>query len=351
MAVTLPLLAAVALVAPAPSSAADRAAPRGAIGVALPELHKVVGDVAAGLKLKVATTSVLSQLPNNDLAWVPVSSCLSTAINSASGTPCVLGDLSAPVTVAVYGDSSADEWALYIGALGTADHFRVVVYVHAACPIGNLVVKTAGSSPDPTCTTFRATVLADLAAMRPAPSLVVASELRLSNYETSSGGPVTNAAWSAAFTSTLKVIEADGLAVVALHGVAVANENPGVCISSNPKNLSACTTPTKKDDPGKYDAATAAGAAGAAAGGIDLHPLFCASGGCPAVSDGSVTHSGPNHVTERYAADVQAALGELLGCAVVQKFTNAAKATAVFSDLNGKKPTASYLAACKSLSH
>ena len=88
-----------------------------------------------------------------------------------------------------------------------------------------------------------------------------------------------------------------------------------------------------------------------ALGGIDLHPLFCTSGGCPAVSDGAVTHSGPNHVTERYAADVEAALGELLGCEVAQKFTNSTKATAVFADLNGAKPKAAYLTACKALSH
>jgi hypothetical protein len=347
----LPLLLAVAVAGPMPSGAAVRVAPRASIPLSLPALHKVAGYVAAGLKLKVATSGVISQLQNNDLAWVPISSCLATAINSANGTPCVLGDATAPSTVVVLGDSSADEWALYVGALGTADHFRVVVYVHAACPIGNIVVETAGSSPDPTCTTFRSTVLTDLAAMRPAPSLVVASELRLSNYETSSGGTVTNAAWSAALTTTLKEIEADGLAVVALHGVPVVTENPAACIASNPKNLTACTTPLKKDDPGTYDAATASGASGAGAGGIDLHPLFCTSGGCPAVSDGAVTHSGPNHVTERYAADVEAALGELLGCEVAQKFTNSTKATAVFADLNGAKPKAAYLTACKALSH
>lgn len=348
---TLLLLAAAVVAGPVSSGAADRAAPRGTIPLSLPALHKFAGYVAAGLKLKVATKGVIAQLANNDLAWVPISSCLTTAIDSADGTPCVLGDMTASTTVAVYGDSSADEWALYVGALGTADHFRVVVYVHAACPIGDIVVETPGTSPDPTCATFRSTVLSDLAAMRPAPSLVVTSELRLSNYETSSGGTVSNAAWSAALTATLKEIQADDLAVVALHGVPIVTEDPAECIASNPNKLSACTTPLKKDDPGNYDAATASGAAGADAGGIDLLPLFCTSAGCPAVSDGAVTHAGPNHVTERYAADVVAALAELLGCEAAQKFTNSTKATAVFADLNGTRPKASYLSACKALSH
>lgn len=344
-------LVVAALTGPAPSGAAESTVPHGTIPSSLPALHKVAGYVEAGLKLKVASSSVLAQLQNNDIAWVPDSTCLSTAINSGNGTPCVLGDTTAPTTVAVYGDSSADEWALYVGELGTADHFKVVVYVHAACPIGDIVVETAGSSPDPTCTTFRSTVLADLAAMRPAPSLVIASELRLSNYETSSGGALSNAAWSAALTTTLKQIEADGLAVVALHGVPVVTESPAECIASNAKKLTACTTPLKKDNPGSYDTATSSGATGADAGGVDLHPLFCTSAGCPAVADGSVTHSGPNHVTERYAAQVMAGIGELLGCEVAQKFKNSTKAAAVFADLNGAKPKTAYLAACKALSH
>lgn len=326
------------------SSAAQRAH-----GSALPGLHAVTGWLSAGLKLKVAPPSALSHLSENALAWIPDSSCLATAIDSDDGTPCVLGDASASSTVVLFGDSSADEWALDLGSLGAEDHFRVVAYLHAACPVGEVTVEIAGHTPDPTCATFRTTVLSDLAGMRPAPVLVVVSQLRLSNYVTSTGQTLSDAKWSSALAATLDALEADGLAVASLHGVPVATQDPGVCLTANPKRVSACTTPLKKADPGGYDAATKKGATVADAGDVDLQPLLCTTKGCPAVSDGQVTHSGDNHVTEAYSAKVVLGFGELLGCLVARSFTHRQAAAAVLDSLLGGKPSAATLAACRAL--
>jgi SGNH domain (fused to AT3 domains) len=318
----------------------------------LPSLHQVAGWLASGLKDNAATLSIDSQLSGNEYAWIPTSACLATAINSTNATPCVLGDTASPTTVVLVGDSSADQWALDLASMGSAHGFRVIVYVHAACPVGAITVERAGQSPDPRCATFRSLMLSDLASMRPVPALVVVSELRLSNYRSSSGAAIPNATWSAAFASTLEEIEGDGVPVIALHGVPVTTTNdPAACIAAYQGAMTKCTTRLKAADPFGYDQATDTGALAAHAAGVDVTPLFCTTASCPVVAKGDVTHSGDNHVTERYAAAVRHALTELVGCAITQSFALRADAAGILRSLLGGSPPAAVLSACRALQH
>ncbi len=305
--------------------------------------------MAAGARVKVLPTPLVAQLRGDDEAWIPTSTCLATAIDAPTATPCVLGDVHATTTVVAYGDSSANQWALDVAALGTADRFRVVVYVRAACPVGAVTVEVAGQHVDPGCAAFRTAVLADVAAMRPAPGLVVTSELRLSNYLTATGGSVTDASWSSGLTTTLDALEHDGLAVVELHGVPVEHFDPGSCLSAYPSDVQRCSTSPKASDPGRYDAATRAGTLAAHAGSVDLAPLFCTSTACPDVADDELTHAGDNHVDEAYASPLTAALGELLGCVTTQRLANRTAAAKVLAALDGASPSASFRRACASL--
>ncbi len=345
----LALLCALVLALSGAGVAGAATAPRAA--PPLPALHEVAGWVASGLKEKAATASIVSQLSANEYGWIPESQCLTDAIGSTNATPCVLGDAASPTTVVLLGDSSADQWALDLGWMGTKDGFRVVVYVHAACPVGAITIELEGQSPDSRCATFQSLSLSDLAAMRPAPALVVVSELRLANYRTSSGAWVTDEAWSSALTTTLEAIEGDGDPVAVLHGVPVTSTaNPAGCIAAYPKAMTRCTTRRKDADPYGFDQATLAGTLAADAAGVDVAPLFCSTAACPVVSKDDITHAGDNHATERYAAAVRAGLAELIGCSVTQSFSHRAAATTVLRSLLGGSPSAAVLAACRALS-
>ena len=316
----------------------------------LPGLQAVAGDVTAGTTLEDASAQVNAQLSGDDYAWIPQSSCLTTAIRSNDATPCVLGDTTAASTIVLYGDSSADQWALDLDTLGTEHHFRVVVYVHAACPVGSLTVKLYGQGVDPTCAAFRALVLKDLEAMHPSPALVVVSELRLANYVTAKGKVVTDAAWSKALTTTLETIEKkDGDAVAVLHGVPVTRTDPGQCVAAHPSAMSQCLTKRSAADPGGYDAATWSGAHHADAAGVNVVPLFCTTTLCPVVAANDLTHAGDNHVTEAYAAVAGEALGELLGCATDQAYAHSSRAAVIKVDLLGAHPSAGLVRACRAL--
>jgi hypothetical protein len=331
----------------APVQASTATGPR--VASPLPALHTVRGWVAAGLTDTMVTPDVAQQLSGNAYAWIPKSQCLTTAIDSANATPCVLGDVAAATTVVLVGDSSADQWALDLGSLGSADGFRLVVYVHSACPVGAVAVALYGEHPDPSCPAFRALVLADLAAMHPRPVLVLASELRLSNYVSATGGRLSDASWSKGLTRTLDTLEGDGLGVAVLHGVPVTATDPASCIAANPAALTRCTVQRDHADPGGYDEATWAGAHAARAAVVNVSPLFCTTTACPAVVDGDVTHSGDNHVTERYAAAVTPALAELVGCTVAQSFAHRAGAAPVLRRLLGTTASTRVLRACRAL--
>lgn len=345
----LATLVTTAVAVPGGPVAAGSPGPHAPVPSALPKLRTVAGWVAAGLKLKAASTQVRAQLRDDDYAWFPDSSCLNAAADSSDAKPCILGDSSSTTTLVLFGDSSAEEWALDTGALGKADHFRVVVYLHVECPVGDIDVKLPDKSPNKSCPVFRSDVLAKLASMRPAPALVLVSELRLDGYETLSGKSVTNAAWSSALSVTLGQIEGDGLAVASLHGVPTDDVDPAQCIAANLEKLAACEIKVGDEDVGGWDAATRDGALAAHAASIDLHPLFCAASACPVVADGAITHSGENHVTERYSKDVLGAFGEILGCITTQTFTNDAAAAPILEDLDGPAPSHALLEACAGL--
>jgi len=331
---------------PAPASGGV-VAPRGTS--ALPALSTVDALVAAGLQVNVVTPAVASQLSGNAYAWIPDSQCLTNAIDSSNATPCVLGDTAATTTVVLLGDSSADEWALDLGSLASTAGFRLVVYVHSACPVGAVDVALYGEHPDPSCPVFRSLVLADLAGMQPAPALVLVSELRLSNYVVAGGGRLSNASWSKGLTRTLDQIEADGIPVALLHGVPVTPLDPAACIAANPNDVANCGVQRKSADPGGYNQATWAGAHAAHAAGVSVTPLFCTSVACPIVVSDDVTHSGVNHVAERYAATLTDALGELVGCAGTQTFAHHARAARVLKRLLGGATSVSATRACRAL--
>jgi SGNH domain-containing protein len=315
----------------------------------LPALHALGAAIAVGLTDNVATPPISSQLSGNAYAWIPKSQCLTTAIESTNATPCVLGDTSATTTVVLLGDSSADEWALDLGALATTAGFRLVVYVHSACPVGAVTVALYGEHPDPSCPAFRSLVLADLAGMHPAPVLVLASELRLSNYVSASGGRLSNTVWTKALTKSLDRIEGDGIPVAVVHGVPITPFDPAGCIAAYPTDMTHCVVLRKAGDPGGYDRATLAGARAAHAAGVDVAPLFCTTTACPVVVSDDVTHSGDNHVTELYAATTTAALAELIGCTLTQSFSHRAAAHHVLGSLLGGTPSAAVLRACRAL--
>lgn len=345
----LTALVATSVALPGGSVAAQTADPHTSVPSALPKLRAVADWVDEGLKLQAASSGVRAQLRDDGYAWFPNNSCLNAAGSSTDAKPCVLGDTSSPTTLVLYGDSSAEEWALDADALGRADHFRVVVYVHSECPVGDIDVKLQNQSPDKDCPVFRSDVLAKLASMHPAPALVVVSELRLEGYETLSGKNVTNAAWSSALADTLRQIDSDGLAVASLHGVPVDGIDPSQCIAANLNKLAACEIKVSREDVGGWDGATRDGALTAHAASINLHPLFCGTSACPVVVDGAITHSGENHVTERYSKDVLDAVAELLGCIASQTFTNDAVAAPILADLNGATPSNAFLKACAGL--
>jgi hypothetical protein len=129
----------------------------------------------------------------------------------------------------------------------------------------------------------------------------------------------------------------------------VSAVDPASCIAAHPTAMTRCAIASKHADPSGYDRATWAGADAAHAAGVNVWPLFCTTVTCPAVVRGDVTHSGVSHVTERYAAHVRAALGELLGCAGTQSFAHRAAATTLLASLLGPSPSAATKRACAQL--
>ena len=237
----------------------------------LPALHRVAGWVAAGLKEKAATPAIDAQLPGNAVRGGSRQNQLPDDRDRVDGRHAVRARVtpSAAATVVLLGDSSADQWALDLGTIGAAHDFRVVVYVHAACPVGRHHRRARRAEPRPALRDVphpRARRPRRDAARPGAPRRRRAPPVQLQARQ--AGRRSRTRTGPRRSTATLADLRGRRQPVLSLHGVPVTTNDPAACIAAYPDHDDAVHDEALKDvDPSGYDAATWAGAHAAGAAG------------------------------------------------------------------------------------
>ncbi|MFJ3407422.1 acyltransferase family protein [Promicromonospora sp. NPDC090134] len=221
-------------------------------------------------------------------------------------TPCEFGATEDPAaTVAVVGDSHAAMFTEPILQVATERNWRVVTYLHSACPYS--ADSRNGASPEiDACNAANAQTRAELREL--APDLVVTTFQESYSLAARDGEEHSGAAGLAEVWNELTD---RGSQVVVLRDTPHAREDVIECVTENYSDPTQCDQP-RSDALGGRD--TVPGALEEAPGvkSVDVLDYFCDEETCPAVIGNVLVYRDPNHVTRTYMTELTDRLREAL---------------------------------------
>ena len=288
------------------------------------DTNEVLTQVAAAAHITTLPKPLepsLTEAPNDWAAWNGnlYTPCANTApINAYSETLCAMGDTSSRQDMIVYGDSHTIMWLPAYNAIAKAEHLRLFVLVKYFCPATLVtVVDPPGSGsiggPYDTCISWHDWVIAVINSLKP--SLVVVSQDSL--YQTPANakgvsGYFTPKVWQASVTHLFNAMKIPDQDKVFLGNIPMLAQSGPACLSKNPHNVQACSSPASKSAQLFLNSAEEAGTKAAGARYITTTPWFCTAT-CTAVVKNYVVYLDQFHVTGTYAKYLTNAMAESLG--------------------------------------
>ncbi|GGM27462.1 acyltransferase family protein [Promicromonospora citrea] len=227
------------------------------------------------------------------------------AAQRATVTPrCEFGVTDDPAaTVAVVGDSHAAMFTEPVTRVATERGWRVVTYLHSACPYS--AGSRVGDSPEvDACNAANARTRAELREL--APDVVVTAYQE--SYSLARYGEEGPAAGLAEVWNELADL---GAQVVVLRDTPHAREDVIECVTENYTDPAQCDQPREDALAGRRTVPAALEAAPRATSG-DVLDLFCDETTCPAVIGNVLVYRDPNHVTRTYMDQVTDRVREIL---------------------------------------
>jgi len=260
---------------------------------------KVVADaIAAGTKLAKLPQNLTPSLEGavNNTSFT-TSACLMGEFTTspAPNKRCTFGDLNSSRTMAVVGDSHANQWTPAIDAFGKADHWKIVLYAMAACPAGvyPYFIDPQTNRVYTNCNEWRNGVFARIKALKPR-VVLIASELR--TLDIAPGGMV----------QAIRNYQESGALVIYLEDTPSPERDGSVpdCLAEHPNDVQACSlsrqNPTTRLNTFIQRRIESAAAKRAGATLIDPASWFCTATTCPPVINNIVVYMDGSHVTATY---------------------------------------------------
>ncbi|WP_236147608.1 acyltransferase family protein [Mycolicibacterium sp. CH28] len=285
-----------------------------------------LADAIAGIAAAVAASAQRHDVPSNltpplddavaDKPSVFVNGCVRSWLDT--GVPeCASGDVAAPTTVALVGDSHAAMWQPALEDTARQQHWRLETMAKITCPIQGAEITSPYLGREYTeCRTWRAQVFARLRAERP--KLIVVSMAR--RYGADFGFTTYDRGWLDSLKAlVIQLRSTTGARVLVLGPVPDPHSAVPVCLSAHLTDTRACTParPVAMDPTG-----IAAERAAVHTGGgqyADLSPLFCTDAVCPVIIGRDLVFRDDNHITVPYAQTLGPVLGMIAEQAIAPR--------------------------------
>jgi peptidoglycan/LPS O-acetylase OafA/YrhL len=261
-------------------------------------------------------TGALTPTPAKARADVPVvyaDGCHLSPTRTTYPT-CAFGDTSSATTVFLLGDSHAAQWFPTMEAIATKEHWRLLSRTKSGCPAPDVTIfnKALKRAYDE-CDTWRAGVLAEIAATNPA--LVVAAGTRTDSLVDRASGrrldaSTAGAEWQAGWSRTLAALEKDGVATAVLRDTPWPGRDVPSCVQQHSARPSACDLSRSALDAAAYDIGMVKGVSTAHA--VDLSALLCDARRCPVTRGKYLVYRDTSHLTATFAAALTPYLGAKL---------------------------------------
>jgi peptidoglycan/LPS O-acetylase OafA/YrhL len=221
-------------------------------------------------------------------------------LGSVAANPCSFGHLAGGTTIALVGDSHADQYVPAVEAAAIERGWRLDVYTRGSCPFNAATVDLDGA-PNTACDAHNDNVAAALLADPPDALLVAGSRYQASVAE----GPLPSLEDSKPLLAQgyrdawAPFVDA-GIPVVALRDTPRPDVLVPECVAEHVTELSRCAM--DRDAilwPDGPEVTAATDAPGVEL--LDLTPWICPGDSCPMVIGGVVVYRDGNHLTATYA--------------------------------------------------
>jgi SGNH domain (fused to AT3 domains) len=232
--------------------------------------------------------------------------------------PCVYGSGMATRTIAVFGDSHAQQWMPAMIAAAQAHRWRVVSLTKSACP----AVQVKYQNPtfpgsETSCHTWR--LRAEAWLRDHPPSVIVISDTRGYRLIGTNGQVLSGVAfedrWHNGLVKTLDNLPASSGVVVLGDTPHMRNDIP-VCLQAHLDDVSACQTARADAWRTTHDQAEATAAAQRGATFVSLNATICSYDPCPIVINELLMWRDAGHLTATYTVELAPAIAAVVVSAI-----------------------------------
>ncbi len=231
-------------------------------------------------------------------------------VNPGNVDRCRYGDLTAPRTAVVVGDSMATSWLPALRAALDPREWSVQVLTRNQCPLPRLGFwRERPAERFSACDEHKDWAFGRVRALRPDLVLASNSTTMLDHQVGEPTGAARFPSWRTGMTQALRELVPYAGRVVLLSPPPRAG-NLQSCLTRLSRPVD-CTTEVPSDWRSMRTAERAA-AASAGAAHVDVEHLFCAGGRCPAVVGSTPVYTDGRHLTAAYARRLAPQLARLL---------------------------------------
>jgi hypothetical protein len=232
---------------------------------------------------------------------------------------CHWGDpATAPLKVALFGDSHAAQWFPALARLVASRHWYLETYTKSACPP---VPRPDGETA--ACTAWRQNVIAHLQEHRVDVVVISGAWAEATDRGTLAGA---DDAWDAGIAATVTALAVGKQQVVYLADTPTWASNPNICLSRHLKDTAACAqSPASTLAPDDVLAADKKAAVSAGGRYLSLDGYFCSATTCPLVIGNALVYREGSHITTVYSRLMSDAFGDGLEAALESEKKSAQK--------------------------
>jgi hypothetical protein len=239
--------------------------------------------------------------------------------------PCVYGDTTSTTTVVLFGDSHAAYWFPALDQISQQQHWRLVDLTKDGCPAAevNIAAWFRHGGPYPECTDWRASAMAQIAALHPA--LVIVTEARyleepearpLPGVPGGQGSP-----WLNGLAAIFSFLHRSAGQVVFISDVPTPTQSAPECVATHSSDVRRCDTklgvairlPSVKRE-------ELALAAREHVHAVDPTSWFCTSTTCPVIVGNLLLYRNIAHMEPDWSRFI----APVLGSSIALKFPRAA---------------------------
>ena len=230
---------------------------------------------------------------------------------------CVYGDASSSFSVALFGDSHAEQWLPGLIRAATARHWRVDTLTRSACASADIrsYNKLLGHM-DWDCVHFRHHALAWMADHPP--DIVLMSNLGLYVPRDPSGQPYPpserEAQWRAGLARTFDALPSSSRAIL-LEDTPYPGVEVPACLKAHRQSIAACVRPRTKVVKSAHAASEKQAADESGAIFANLTDQMCPVDQCPVLLDQIVLYRDHSHISATYSRALAPSLGAILDAA------------------------------------